>query len=91
MEVHGCQVRKIIYLTADFDSRQIKIFFTLGTNGLAYLSIISMSLKERYMYVLEDDFKSSNKRLIVNFGGAFCNNFCIMCDRQNYADSKGHF
>lgn len=43
------------------------------------------------MYVFEDDFKSSNKRLIVNFSSAFYNNFCIICDRQNYADSKGHF
>lgn len=62
MEVHGCQVIKIYYLTA---ARQY-IFYTWLIRASVYFNYFHV-LKKKKGYVFEDDFKIPNKLLIVKF------------------------
>lgn len=68
MEVHGCQVRKIYYLTA---TRQY-IFNTWLIRASVCCNYFHVFKKKKKKgYVFEDDFKILNKLLIVNFCGVF--------------------
>lgn len=66
MEVHGCQVRKIYYLTA---ARQY-IFYTWLIRASVCFNYFHV-FKKKKRYVFEDDFNIPNKLLILNFCGVF--------------------
>lgn len=77
MEVHGCQVRKIYYLTA---ARQY-IFHTW---------LIRASVCFNYFHVFKKK-KDMCLKMILHLVHSLLISSLKMCNRQNYTESNGHF